>query len=105
LKLFSAIGHKAARYNLNLLCTDNDARNSAGFFVLTAGLSGTFANILIPLQVGARDMASPFLNMFLTVFSLWPVCHDVFFIYSNRAGAGGWTVVSPLSACMMHHRI
>src|SRR4030095_7115406 len=33
------------------------------FFVLTAGLSGTFANLLIPLQVGARDMASPFLNM------------------------------------------
>jgi len=33
------------------------------FFVLTAGLSGTFSNLLIPLQVGARDMASPFLNM------------------------------------------
>src|SRR6201996_5952946 len=33
------------------------------FFVLTAGLSGTFANLLIPLQVGARDMASPFVNM------------------------------------------
>src|SRR6478735_7040688 len=31
------------------------------FFVLTAGLSGTFANLLIPLQVGARDMASPFM--------------------------------------------
>src|SRR5882757_3608094 len=29
------------------------------FFVLTAGLSGTFSNFLIPLQVGARDMASP----------------------------------------------
>jgi cytochrome c oxidase subunit 1 len=28
------------------------------FFVLTAGLSGTFSNFLIPLQVGARDMAS-----------------------------------------------
>jgi cytochrome c oxidase subunit 1 len=27
------------------------------FFVLTAGLSGTFANLLIPLQIGARDMA------------------------------------------------
>ena len=27
------------------------------FFVLTAGLSGTFSNFLIPLQVGARDMA------------------------------------------------
>src|SRR3546814_12734980 len=33
------------------------------FFVLTAGLSGTFSNLLIPLQIGARDMASPFLNM------------------------------------------
>ena len=27
------------------------------FWVLTAGLSGTFANLLIPLQIGARDMA------------------------------------------------
>ena len=33
------------------------------FFVLTAGLSGTFSNYLIPLQIGARDMASGFLNM------------------------------------------
>ncbi|HRT54414.1 MAG TPA: cbb3-type cytochrome c oxidase subunit I, partial [Flavobacteriales bacterium] len=33
------------------------------FFVLTGGLSGTFANLLIPFQVGARDMASGFLNM------------------------------------------
>jgi len=33
------------------------------FFVLTAGLTGTFANFLIPLQIGARDMASPFMNM------------------------------------------
>jgi len=28
------------------------------FFVLTAGLSRTFSNLLIPLQIGARDMAS-----------------------------------------------
>ena len=33
------------------------------FWVLTAGLSGTFANFLIPLQIGARDMASGFINM------------------------------------------
>ena len=33
------------------------------FFVLTAGLSGTFSNLLITLQIGARDMASGFLNM------------------------------------------
>ena len=40
------------------------------FFVLTAGLSGTFANFLIPLQIGARDMASPFMNM-LSQFSVY----------------------------------
>ena len=33
------------------------------FFVLTAGLSGTFSNLLIPLQIGARDIASGLLNM------------------------------------------
>jgi cytochrome c oxidase subunit 1 len=33
------------------------------FFVLTGGLSGTFSNLLIPLQIGARDMASGLLNM------------------------------------------
>src|SRR5690606_35638138 len=31
--------------------------------VLTAGLSGTFSNVLIPLLIGARDMAPGFLNM------------------------------------------
>src|ERR1041385_6004163 len=33
------------------------------FMVLTGGLSGTFSNLLIPYQIGARDMASGFLNM------------------------------------------
>src|SRR5690606_36958537 len=33
------------------------------FFLLTGGLSGTFSNLLIPYQIGARDMASGFMNM------------------------------------------
>src|SRR5690554_6389611 len=32
-------------------------------FGLTGGLSGTFSNVLIPLQLGARDMASRLLIM------------------------------------------
>ncbi|MEK9751088.1 MAG: cbb3-type cytochrome c oxidase subunit I [Flavobacteriaceae bacterium] len=69
------------------------------FFVLTAGLSGTFSNLLIPLQIGARDMASGLLNM----ISYW-----LFFLSSAimlaslfaEAGpaAAGWTVYPPLSA-------
>jgi cytochrome c oxidase subunit I len=69
------------------------------FFVLTAGLSGTFANLLIPFQVGARDMASPFLNMlsywFFVLASI--ILLSSLFVQTGPA-AGGWTVYPPLSA-------
>ena len=69
------------------------------FFVLTAGLSGTFSNLLIPLQIGARDMASGFIN----ALSYW-----FFFISSvimlislgveSGPASAGWTIYPPLSA-------
>ncbi len=69
------------------------------FFVLTAGLSGTFANFLIPLQVGARDMASPFLNMlsYWFFFSASVVMFASLFTQTGPA-SGGWTIYPPLSA-------
>ena len=69
------------------------------FFVLTAGLSGTFANLLIPLQCGARDMASPFLNMlsYWFFFIASVIMLSSLFIQTGPA-AGGWTVYPPLSA-------
>lgn len=69
------------------------------FFVLTAGLSGTFANILIPLQVGARDMASPFLNMlsYWFFFLAGIVMAASIFVQTGPA-SGGWTMYPPLSA-------
>jgi cytochrome c oxidase subunit I len=69
------------------------------FFVLTAGLSGTFANFLIPLQVGARDMASPFLNMlsYWFFFSASIVMFTSLFVQTGPA-SGGWTIYPPLSA-------
>ncbi|WP_295801823.1 cbb3-type cytochrome c oxidase subunit I [Mucilaginibacter sp.] len=69
------------------------------FFVLTAGLSGTFANLLIPLQIGARDMASPFVNMLSYWFFLMAsiVMLSSFFVQSGPA-SGGWTIYPPLSA-------
>jgi len=69
------------------------------FFVLTAGLSGTFANLLIPYQLGARDMASPFMNMLSYWFFLAAcvVMIASFFVESGPASAG-WTVYPPLSA-------
>lgn len=69
------------------------------FFVLTAGLSGTFSNLLIPLQLGARDMASPFMNM-LSYWAFFMACVVMiasFFVESGPASAG-WTIYPPLSA-------
>jgi len=69
------------------------------FFVLTAGLSGTFANILIPLQIGARDMASPFLNMLSYWFFFLASVVMMSSIFVNTGPAsGGWTMYPPLSA-------
>jgi cytochrome c oxidase subunit 1 len=69
------------------------------FFVLTAGLSGTFANLLIPLQIGARDMASPMLNMlsYWFFFGASVVMFASLFVQTGPA-SGGWTIYPPLSA-------
>lgn len=69
------------------------------FFVLTAGLSGTFANFLIPLQIGARDMASPLLNMlsYWFFFSASIIMFSSLFVQTGPA-SGGWTIYPPLSA-------
>jgi len=69
------------------------------FFVLTTVLSGGFGNFLIPLQIGARDMAFPWLNM----VSYWLLVPSIvvllasFFVAGGAAG-GGWTAYPPLSA-------
>lgn len=69
------------------------------FFVLTGGLSGTFANLLIPLQVGARDMASPFMNMLsYWFFFLASVIMLSSLFISTGPASGGWTSYPPLSA-------
>ncbi len=69
------------------------------FFVLTAGLSGTFSNLLIPLQIGARDMASGFLNMIsYWLFAASSVVMVVSLFVETGPASGGWTVYPPLSA-------
>jgi cytochrome c oxidase subunit 1 len=69
------------------------------FFVLTAGLSGTFSNLLIPLQIGARDMASGFLNMLsYWFFAASSVVMIVSLFVETGPASGGWTVYPPLSA-------
>src|SRR5213083_713964 len=69
------------------------------FFLFTAVLTGGFGNFLIPLQIGARDMAFPFLN----ALSYWVFLLSCIVIFSalfvaGGAPYGGWTAYAPLSA-------
>jgi len=69
------------------------------FFVLTAGLSGTFSNLLIPLQLGARDMASPLLNMLSYWFFFLSSVVMFYSLFLNTGPfSGGWVAYPPLSA-------
>ena len=69
------------------------------FFVLTGGLSGTFSNILIPLQLGARDMASGFLNMIsYWLFAASSVIMLISLFIETGPAMAGWTIYPPLSA-------
>lgn len=69
------------------------------FLVIIPILAGAFGNFLIPLQIGADDMAFPVLNM-LSYWFMWPA---VFFFMAGfavegGAAAAGWTSYPPLSA-------
>tara|TARA_B110000879_G_scaffold144899_1_gene188185 strand:+ start:572 stop:2326 length:1755 start_codon:yes stop_codon:yes gene_type:complete len=69
------------------------------FFVLTAGLSGTFSNLLIPLQIGAVDMASGFLNaMSYWFFFISSVIMLISLGVETGPASAGWTIYPPLSA-------
>jgi cytochrome c oxidase subunit 1 len=69
------------------------------FFAVMPILVGCFGNFLIPLMIGARDMAFPVLNM----LSFWVgaaaavIMFSSFFVTGGPAAAG-WTSYAPLSA-------
>jgi cytochrome c oxidase subunit I len=66
-------------------------------FLVVMPLSAAFFNYLIPLMIGARDVAFPRLN----AFSYWGFLFGGIFLYSSfllgGAPNGGWTGYAPLS--------
>jgi len=65
-------------------------------YLLTALFLGGFGNYLIPLQIGARDMVFPYLNMLSYWFYLLSVLIllSSFFAFGGPTGAG-WTLYPP----------
>ena len=69
------------------------------FFAIIPILVGAFGNFVIPLQIGAHDMAFPRLNM-VSYWCFFPAPAIVLagFLTESGAAATGWTAYPPLSA-------
>jgi len=69
------------------------------FFVIIPILAGAFGNFLIPLMIGADDMAFPTLNM-LSYWFMWPafILIGICFFWPPYGAGNGWTSYPPLSA-------
>jgi cytochrome c oxidase subunit 1 len=69
------------------------------FLVIIPILAGAFGNFLIPLMIGADDMAFPTLNM-LSYWFMWPafICFTGSFFMYGGGPASGWTVYPPLAS-------
>jgi len=69
------------------------------FFVLTAAPMAGYGNFMLPIQVGAADMAFPRLNMasFWITFIGFALACATFFI-PDGPPLSGWTAYAPLSA-------
>lgn len=67
------------------------------FFVAMAFIFGLI-NYIVPLQIGARDLASPFLNTLgFWLFVAGVVMVNMFFLLGGEYAATGWLAAAPLS--------
>lgn len=67
------------------------------FFVAMALIFGLI-NYIVPLQIGARDLASPFLNTLgFWLYIAGVVMINMFFLFGGEYAATGWLAVAPLS--------
>ncbi|MCI0463075.1 MAG: cbb3-type cytochrome c oxidase subunit I [Gemmataceae bacterium] len=72
------------------------------FFVIIPLLVGAFGNFLIPLMIGARDMAFPKLNM-MSYWFMWPAFIFILISFFAEGGgpAAGWTSYPTLASATM----
>lgn len=67
-------------------------------FFVTMGFLFGLINLIVPLQIGARDLAFPFLNSLgFWLYFAGVVLINMFFVLGGEFAATGWLSVAPLS--------
>src|SRR5690606_16838954 len=67
-------------------------------FFVAMGLIFGFVNYIVPLQIGARDLASPFMNTLgFWLYVAGAIMINMFFFFGGEYAATGWLAVAPLS--------
>lgn len=67
-------------------------------FFVTMGFLFGLLNIIVPLQIGTRDLASPFLNTLgFWLYVAGAILVNLFFVLGGEFSATGWLAVAPLS--------
>ena len=70
------------------------------FFVAMGFIFGLI-NYIVPLQIGARDLASPLLNTLgFWLYVAGVVMVNMFFLFGGQYAATGWLAVQPLSGAV-----
>ena len=67
-------------------------------FFATMGFLVGLMNLVVPLQIGARDLASPFLNTFgFWLYVAGAILINMFFVFGGEFAAAGWLAQAPLA--------
>ena len=67
------------------------------FFVTMGFLTGLF-NLIVPLQIGSRDLAFPFLNtLSFWLYTAGAILINAFFVLGGHFAGTGWLAETPLS--------
>ena len=67
-------------------------------FFVTMGFFFGFMNWIVPLQIGARDLAFPFLNsLAFWLYAAGAILINLFFVIGGNFANTGWLAIAPLS--------
>jgi len=67
------------------------------FLIVIPGLPAVFGNFMLPIQIGARDVAFPRLNLFSWYIYVFGSILVIISLFGNGAPDTGWTFYAPYS--------